>query len=191
MKQLIFLIIFFKFYNVQAQDKFDIDELKNAKRKEDIEALFKHSIGRKLFKSLSVLDFGEESISKLYYYRYRIISKDSIVFQALNNPSLGYLDSIMKLAFYNTVDFYKKHDLLSNLLDENNTYIPVIFLYKTKESEKLHEKISINPFVNIFDWDFESDGNKPIKPMSIYRTFSPYIFRFPVQKSDYFNNKEN
>ncbi len=147
---------------------------------ENTEAYFYNFFKRGAFQGLHKSDLGSTGFSKIQYYKYKILKKDSVVFYSLNNPKIKMVDSIVELAFRNAVDSVINFRELNYLIHDSYTYIPLIILYKTNPNERLNEKISIAPIEDIFSWEYDTESKKP---EIIYRSLSPFIFRLPAKKT--------
>lgn len=171
MKIIIICFLFLTSLQIKAQQKQQFE-------KENIEQAFSMFFKSRIVEELKNFNLGEDSISRIQFYRYKIVRNDSITFNSAN-WQIKEIDSIVKISFYDAVDSMRKKQLLRFLIEDGNTYIPIIILYKTSTRSKLNEKISISPFEEIFDWQIDIDTKRP---ESIIRMVSPIILRLPLSK---------
>ncbi len=154
-----------------------------AQNKEIIESEFRAKMTKDLINKLNLINLGSKKISIIQYYRFKIINKDSIIFEALNNPKLKNIDSIMNLSFEFAANNIKENGKLDSLINSAFTYIPLIILYKNEESEKLNERISIAPIESIFSFGINDETHQP---EVIFRVLSPIIYRSSSQRKNYY-----
>lgn len=154
-----------------------------AQKKEIIESEFRANMTRELHNKFNSINLGSKKISIIQFYRFKILNKDSLFFESLNNPKLKSIDSIMKLSFEIAANNIKENGKLDSLINSTFTYIPLIILYKNEDSEKLNERVSIAPIESVFSWGI---NDETYQPEVIFRVLSPIIYRFSSQRKNYY-----
>lgn len=173
MKWIVFLILFGSMTNSFSQ------VIKKPLQKEVVEQLFKISILRGVNKNLRKLDLGDKNINKLQFYRYRVTSSDSIIFQPMIG-NIKIVDNEMLKVFHLAIDTIRTKSLLSHLRSDRFTYIPLIILYQKEVDKAFSETIPISSYEDIFGWDYDTQSKKP---EIVYQMFSPIIYRSPEKST--------
>lgn len=147
------------------------------------EMKFKNSLARETRQILNKADFGSNNFIKWIFYRYKIISGKSAIFELIN-PGRDSIDNVtdkvtlvVKSAFYHALDSAQERKEVNLLMSDNFVFIPVVIIYQPNRSERIKEELPLGVLEDAFGWGYDGELGNP-KP--ILKILAPIVCNLPL-----------